>query len=367
MLVFLGLGVFIVTVALVPLAAHVLNKRGLLDHPIDRSSHELPTPRGAGLVIMPMIFAVWGFLFWRGDYTWPTAAVDWSILLCGIFLCACTWIDDHKVDGLRVRTRLLIQFIAVIIPLYMWPAEGGGRLFPETMPLLVERILMALAWVWFMNLYNFIDGINGIAAMHTVSICGGLLIYCFFSNASVPAGYEALVVVPLAAAAGFYLWNGRRKALIFLGDVGSIGLGYVLAWLLFVFAARGYFVPAAIVAFMCSYDPTITLLKRAWQKKKIWQGHREFFFHRATVKGGLSHLQCVGIIFVMNIIMIVLGLLALHGKIRPYTAFLVGTALSWALLTVFFWIGKAAGHQSSPRPKAFYIERYLRYLFKRMK
>ncbi len=367
MLISLALGVFLATVLLVPWLAHVLNKRGLLDHPIDRSSHELPTPRGAGLVIMPLIFAVWACLLYHGYYTWPSVMQVASVIVGGIFLCACTWIDDHRQDGLRVRTRLIIQFIAVVIPLLFWPVEDGGRLFPEAMPWIVERILMALAWVWFLNLYNFIDGINGIAAMHTFSICGGLLLYVFFSDAHVPPGYDMLAVVPLAAAAGFFVWNGRAKALIFLGDVGSIGLGYILAWLLFVLAARGHFVPAVILAFVCAYDPTITLLKRAWQKKKIWQGHREFFFHRVTVKGALTHLQCVAILFVTNGVMIVLGLLALHSVLRPATVFILGTLITWAVFAVFYWVGKKAGHQSSPRPKPFYIERYFRFLFKRMK
>lgn len=366
MLILLGLFVFLATVSLVPLAARILIAKGLLDTPRVQSSHEVPTPRGGGLAVMPVILFTWAGLLWNGFYSWPTEQAFTAFLVCGVFLCSFTWFDDTKPGGLRVRTRLFAQLIAVAIPLFCWPAEMG-RLLPEFVPLGVERVLMALAWIWFLNLYNFMDGINGISAIEAICIAGGLLLYTLYGHAAMPPGYAPLLVTLIAAALGFLVWNGRRVAKIFLGDVGSVGFGYCLAWVLFVFAAQGYFVPAVLVALVYCMDASITLLKRAWQKKKIWQAHREHFYHRATVKGGLSHAQCVTMIAIVNAVLIYIGWLLLHSVMRPWQGLVLGIALVLLLLFCFYSLGQKHGHRSSPRPKAFRIERLGRLFLKKRK
>lgn len=364
MIIWLALIVFVASTALVPVVANILVKKGILDQPIARSSHDIPTPRGAGLAIMPIIFIAWLFIVLTHEYMWPNIRVCLSVIICGVILCACTWIDDQKEGGLRVRTRLLIQLLAVSVPLIYWP-HSFGRLFPEFMPVGVERVMMALAWVWFANLYNFMDGINGISAAEAISICGGLLVYCFLTTAKVPHGYELMVVVPMAAAMGFWVWNGRRVAKIFLGDVGSIGFGYCLAFLLFVFAARGYVMAAILVSLVYCMDASFTLIKRIWQKKQIWQAHREHYYHRATVKGALSHMQCVGLIVGVNILLTGLGTLVLERHIKSWPAFGIGAVLVISLLAYFYSLGMKHGHVSSPRPKAFRIERKARVAIKK--
>jgi UDP-N-acetylmuramyl pentapeptide phosphotransferase/UDP-N-acetylglucosamine-1-phosphate transferase len=365
MLFVLAAFVFVVSTALVPVAARLLTCKGIVDLPIDRSSHEIPTPRGGGLVIMPVIFLSWIGLLLSGVFTWPDVKTFSAVILCGILLCAFTWLDDHKPNGLRVRTRLFVQLLAVSIPLMLWPLDAG-RLLPEFIPVVLERILMALAWVWFSNLYNFMDGINGISGAEAISITGGLLLFCFFGPVHVPEGFTAITIVPLAAAAGFLVWNARPVAKIFLGDVGSVGFGYTLAWLLFVFAAAGYMIPAVLLALVYCVDATFTLLKRAWQKKKIWESHREHFYHRVTVKpDGLTHLQCVGLIVLVNLFLTILGFMLLTGIFHPMTGFILGMIIVCGLLVFFFVYGKKVGHKSSPRPKAFWIERFSRVQIKK--
>jgi UDP-N-acetylmuramyl pentapeptide phosphotransferase/UDP-N-acetylglucosamine-1-phosphate transferase len=364
MILSLAIIVFVLSAVTVPLVAYVLNKKGILDQP-DRVqiSHNIPTPRGGGLAVMPIIFLAWIFLAANHAYAWPNTATFAAVITCGIILCGFTWFDDHKPGGLRVRTRLGVQLIAAAIPLIIWPGDVGDLL--PGVPVVLERILMALAWVWFANLYNFMDGINGITGAETVSITGGLLIFCYFAPNHVPDGFKEMVVVPLAAAAGFLVWNGRKVAKIFLGDIGSIGFGYCLAWLLYVFAMNNYMVPAILVSLVYCLDATITLIKRAWQKKKIWEAHREHFYHRATVPEALNHLQCVGVILIVNAMLIGLGLAAMKGMFQPVVALALGMVLVFVLLTWFYFLGRRAGHVSSPRPKAFWIERLLRVFIKR--
>lgn len=363
MLIVIALIVFMLTAVLVPLATSLLIRKGIVDQPIARSSHEIPTPRGGGLVVMPVILGAWFLLVSFGVFHWPDFKNCMAVILCGLILCGFTWLDDITPGGLRVRTRLAVQILAVIIPLVFWPLEAG-RLLPDAVPLLVERGLMALAWLWFLNLYNFMDGINGISGAQAISISGGLLIFCFFSDVHVPPGYVEMLVVPLAAAAGFLVWNGRRVAKIFLGDVGSIGFGYCLAWLLFIFAANNYLVPAILVSLVYSVDASATLLKRIWQRKKIWEAAREHYYHRATVKGALSHLQCVGLIVLVNLVLIALGLAVLHGVMMPVAGLVLGFVPVTALMVFFYWMGKKHGHVSSPRPPPFALETKIRNLFK---
>ena len=372
MLILFGLIIFILTAALVPAVIAVLKKseffkeRAAIDIENAQSSHEVPIPRGGGLALMPVIFIVWTVTLLSGAYDWPTYTSFVSVLVCGVLLCAITWLDDYKPGGLRVRTRLCVQLLAVVIPLIFWPTDAG-RILPDFIPVLVERILMAVAWLWFLNLFNFMDGINGISGTEAICITGGLLLFTLTTSVSMPQGYEYLLIGVMATAAGFLVWNGRRVAKVFLGDVGSIGLGYCLAWLLFVFAAQGSTIPAALVAMVYCMDASITLLKRAWQKKKIWLAHREHFFQRATVKGALTHGQCVAIIIAVNLLLTFIGWILLQGMMRPWQGLLLGLVIGSCLLRFFFIVGKQHGHKSSPRPKAFYIERYFRFLIRRIK
>lgn len=366
MLILLGLIVFAAVAALMPAMISLLTRKGILDVPRVQSSHEEPTPRGGGLVVMPVIFALWGFFLFSDVYIWPDKAAFAAMLVSGLMLCAVTWLDDHRVGGLRVRTRLCVQILAVVMPLIFWPTDTG-RILPDFVPVLLERALMAVAWLWFLNLFNFMDGINGISGVEAICITGGLLFFTLVTSVPMPAGYEYLLVSVMAAAAGFLVWNGRKVAKVFLGDVGSIGLGYCLAWLLFVFAAQGPTVPAALVAMVYCMDASITLLKRAWQKKKIWLAHREHFFQRATVKGALTHAQCVAIIVAVNLLLTFIGWTLLQSMMRPWQGLLLGLVIAACLLRFFYMIGRRHGHKSSPRPKPFYIERYFRFLIRRIK
>jgi len=351
----LGLIVFVLVAALMPVMIHILNKKGIVDDPnfeSERRSHDIPTPRGGGLVIMPVIFGAW-LMIVAYVFHWPNFQTALSVVICGAVLCLATWIDDYKTMGLSVKTRLLIQLLAVAIPLIMWPLDQG-RLFPHAFDgavwfCVIERILMAFAWLWFCNLYNFMDGINGISGVEAVSIAGGLLAFCFYGPTNVPLGYPLLLVVIIAAALGFLVWNGRTVAKTFLGDVGSIGFGYCLGFVLFVFAAQGHIVPAALVALVYCMDATATLLKQIWHRKKIWEARREHYYHRATVKGALTHLQLISVLAFVNLLLIGIGLCLLRWNMPPILGLILGIVIVKFTLMSFYYIGYKNGHVSTPR------------------
>jgi UDP-N-acetylmuramyl pentapeptide phosphotransferase/UDP-N-acetylglucosamine-1-phosphate transferase len=211
------------------------------------------------------------------------------------------------------------------------------------------------------------DGINGISGVEAISISGGLLAYCFYGPTDVPLGYPLLLIVVMAGALGFLVWNGRSVAKIFLGDVGSIGFGYCLGFLLFVFAAQGHIIPAVLVALVYCMDATTTLLKQLWHRKKIWESRREHYYHRATVKGALTHFQAIGVIAVVNIILIAIGLTLLRGMLPPFTGLALGIIIVAAMMMRFYYIGFKNGHVSTPRGEMYgfqiRINKFMRRFF----
>ena len=248
-----------------------LRHRRILDHPNERSSHSQPTPRGGGLAVTPvvvvMLLASW--LIWPGP---------WLILAGGaVVLMAVSWLDDRR--GLAPLPRFLLQ--AAIIAVALADLPEGLRVFPGAMPVWADRGLAGLGWLWFVNLYNFMDGIDGITGVETAAL--GLGIAVIGDQASP----QALAIA--AAGLGFLVWNWH-PARIFLGDSGSIPLGFVLGGLLIHLALAGHLAAAVILPAYYLADATITLLWRLKDGEKIWQAHRRHFYQRA-VRGGKSHSQ----------------------------------------------------------------------------
>jgi UDP-N-acetylmuramyl pentapeptide phosphotransferase/UDP-N-acetylglucosamine-1-phosphate transferase len=273
----------ILTVAVVALASFVLSMAGtrvalawlrhrqILDHPNERSSHSLPTPRGGGLAVTPVVVAM---LILTNFLVQGFAA----ILAAGaLILMAVSWLDDRK--GLAPLPRFALQAVVIAATLLALPADS--LVFQGLLPLWADRLATALGWLWFVNLYNFMDGIDGITGIETVAIGLGLALT---GGAFLPQS-----VGIAAAGLGFLVWNWH-PARIFLGDSGSIPLGFVLGGLLIHLASQGHLTAALILPGYYLADATITLLWRLKDGEKIWQAHRRHFYQRA-VRGGKSHSQ----------------------------------------------------------------------------
>lgn len=263
-------GVFLASLVATRSVLIWLHHRQILDHPNERSSHALPTPRGGGIAVTLVLLGAWA---WLGP---PGIGL---VLGPALFLAALSFADDLK--SLPARWRFLAQVVAVAIVLAFWPEERGP-FFGDLLPYWLDLLAAGLLWVWFVNLYNFMDGIDGITGVETIVIGVGVALVAAIARLNVEV---FLCGATAAAVAMGFLWWNWHPARIFMGDVGSIPLGFLLGWLLLYLASRGQPVPALVLPAYYLADATITLTRRALRGEKVWQAHREHFYQRAVLAG----------------------------------------------------------------------------------
>ncbi|MEQ9641965.1 MAG: glycosyltransferase family 4 protein [Alphaproteobacteria bacterium] len=328
-----GLFCFLASLWSCGLVRRWLLRRAVLDRPNARSSHETPVPRGGGLAVMAPLVLVW--LAWAVAGPMPLELALVPVLAA--LLAAFSFVDDLR--GLPAWSRLLAQAVAVAPMLLLLPPEMA--LFQGLLPFPVDRILMGLAWLWFINLTNFMDGIDGISAVEAGTIGLGLLI------ALALIGLYMEVLAPFAAAIlgvalGFLYWN-RPPARLFLGDVGSIGLGYLIGFLLIALAAAGYWQVALILPAYYLADATITLGRRALKGEKVWRAHREHFYQRAARAMG-GHLPVLRVIGCLNLLLVACAAYAAACPGKEWRALAFAAVGVAVVLWYFGTADKRAGH-----------------------
>jgi UDP-N-acetylmuramyl pentapeptide phosphotransferase/UDP-N-acetylglucosamine-1-phosphate transferase len=200
-----------------------------------------------------------------------------------------------------VLPRLLLQAIAVGAIVLASPAEL--RIAPM-FPLWIERALIVLAGLWFVNLVNFMDGIDWITTAEVVPITAAMTMLGL-SGEFPPSA--AIIAAPLCGAMiGFAPFN-RPIASIFLGDVGSLPIGLLLGWCLLQLAFDHHLAAALLLPLYYLADATVTLLRRVMRREPFWVAHRAHFYQRAT-DNGFTVLQVVGEVFALNIFLAALAL-----------------------------------------------------------
>lgn len=260
------------------LRGYALHKK-LMDIPNARSSHSVPTPRGGGVAIVVVCLLALPALAWLGLVA---DAVVYGLAGAGLLVALVGWRDDH--GHAPALVRLLVHFSAAAWGLY-W--LGG----PMALPLLGWTLEGVWLWaplllylVWVLNLYNFMDGIDGIAGVESLTVCvsGALLAWWALPEANV-ALYGLLAVASL----GFLIWN-FPPAKIFMGDAGS---GFVGLWLGLLSVYAGHQAPElfwgwVILLAMFVADATLTLFFRWWRRENLFEAHRSHAYqHRAVVWG----------------------------------------------------------------------------------
>lgn len=282
----------------------LLQRRKILDHPNPRSSHSSPTPRGGGIAVIVVILFNWAIF----SFSAPSGPAE-ILTICGLAaaLAVLSWLDD--LHGLPVAVRLAAQAAAVAVVL--WPA-GEILFFQGLLPVALDHIAAGLLWVWFINLFNFMDGIDGLAATESAAIgIGIMLVVAMVGSRNISDAYLFYSSSIAMAALGFLWWNWP-PAKIFLGDVGSIPLGFLIGWLLLILAARGFWVPAVILPLYFLTDATVTLFRRMLRREKFWQAHRQHFYQLA-VQRGLSHGATVRAVIFTNVLLVGFAVLAVGG------------------------------------------------------
>jgi len=310
----LALSCFLISLLGTRLTILALRKRTvLIDIPNLRSNHRTPTPKGGGIaVVIALIICL---LVISANFTLALSL----LLLMGISL-----LDD--LISVPVIVRLIVQIIAVLLSLNLMSDPLPGGLFPTWL----DKTIIVLLWIWFINLFNFMDGIDGLAGTEMLCLGIGLCVPAVLAGAFPdPLSVYSLLVV--TAAAGFLWWNWH-PARIFLGDVGSVPLGFFLGYLLLLALQQGYVYSVLILPAYYLSDGGITLLKRLKAGKKIWVAHSEHYYQQA-VRSGRSHGAVAHYIFGINLLLILLSTLSvLEPEIAQFH-------LALAYLSVFMLLG----------------------------
>ena len=298
-----GMWTLVATVAAAMLSAALIRiirpllLRHALARPNARSSHQLPTPQGAGIAVVAATLAVAGTIIALMDAS--AAQFPMAVFAATLFIAVVGCADDLR--SLPVVTRLVLQASAVAAILLAAPADL--RVVPAV-PFWIERGLLLLAGLWFVNLVNFMDGLDWMTVAEVVPITAAMIV--LGSIGDFPRSAAILAAALCGAMIGFAPFN-RPIATIFLGDVGSLPIGLLLGWCLLQLAWHQQIAAALLLPLYYLADATSTLLRRIAGGEPFWAGHRSHFYQRAT-DNGFSVIGVVGAVFMLNLVLAALAI-----------------------------------------------------------
>ena len=267
--------VFIISLFLTYTIRYLANKKEILDHPNERSSHSVPTPKGGGLAIMIAFYSGLSYLSFA-------SFIDTELffaLLTALPVVLISLIDD--IYPLSAKLRFGVQLISATAAVYFLGGVNSIDFILFTLDGIWLNLIALFGIVWMTNLYNFLDGIDGYAGAEALFV--GLGAYLLF-------GSETALLLAVATA-GFLLFNWH-KASIFMGDVGSAPLGFIFAILILNDAATPNFLGWLMLLSLFWFDATLTLLRRAKRKEKLSQAHKKHAYQR-LIQAGFSHDKVV--------------------------------------------------------------------------
>jgi len=302
------------------LLIHFAPQLQLIDRPNERSSHHRPTPRGGGIALVVAVCV--GLLALPGGLPLaikPPLYAALPIALLGL-------IDDRF--GLPARLRLVCHLAAATacILAFAGPIEVG-------LPRYLLLPLAALAIAWGTNLFNFMDGIDGIAAAEGLFICAvaaGLL-------AIDASAIAAALVVIAAACVGFLIWNWA-PARIFMGDVGSSFFGFLLAAIAVLTVLQGLLALPVWLILWGTFiaDTGVTLARRVLRGEQWWSAHRSHAYQRLSRRLG-SHARSTLLYSAINVLAVAPAALLAHA--RPTVAWWICFVLLGGLVALAYKAG----------------------------
>ncbi len=326
------------TAALTGVVLHLLRRYDVMDRPTERSSHAAAVPRGGGIAVVGVLVAAW-LTLWLSDACTGCGSLFWVPLAGALLLAAISWLDDLR-GGLPALSRLLGQAAAVGAGILALP--GDGLIFQGLLPAIIDHALAAVVWLWFVNLFNFMDGIDGISGAEAASLGLGAFLLALLGAGAPGLGPLGLSLVGVSV--GFLVWNWH-PAKIFLGDVGSVPLGYLAGWLMLALAVEGAWQAALLLPSYYLADATLTLFRRLIRGRRIWEAHREHFYQR-VVAAGWSHARTTAVIASHNLLLVGLALVPQFGVVAGGAALAVGMILVVALLWYFHIVARASCNAS---------------------
>lgn len=288
--------------ALIVLLRPVL-QRYALARPNARSSHRIPTPQGGGLAVIIAAIAATAISVSFSGLVANSSLL--AVFSATILLALVGAYDDLRT--MPVLPRLMMQAAAVGIALWALPAEF--HLF-QAIPLWAERIVLLIGGLWFVNLVNFMDGLDWMTVAEVVPVMGALVLFGLCGQLPMASTVVALALG--GAMIGFAPFN-KPVAKLFLGDVGSLPIGLLMGWCLLQLAGSGNLVAALLLPLYYLVDATLTLLRRLMRGEAVWVAHRSHFYQQAT-DNGFSVIQVVREVFVLNIVLAALAALTIWMK-----------------------------------------------------
>jgi UDP-N-acetylmuramyl pentapeptide phosphotransferase/UDP-N-acetylglucosamine-1-phosphate transferase len=278
-------------------ATRPLLLRYVLARPNPRSSHRVPTPQGAGIAVVGATLVAAGTIVAYADPAHLN--IPAALFAATLFMAIVGFADDLK--SIPVLPRLMLQ--AVAVGAILFAAPNDLRIVPAC-PLWIERSLLLLAGLWFVNLVNFMDGLDWMTVAEVVPITGAIVL--LGSIGELPASTTVIAAALCGAMVGFAPFN-RPVATIFLGDVGSLPIGLLLGWCLLQLGYHQHLAAALLLPLYYLSDATATLLRRLVRREPVWAAHRSHYYQRAT-DNGFTVLRVVSEVFALNIGLAVLAI-----------------------------------------------------------
>jgi len=269
--------------------------RSLIDIPNERSSHQVPTPRGGGLSISLVILSSVLILFFLDYFSWKQTL---ALFAGGALVSLTGWLDDHR--DLPTLFRAISYLLASCWAVYWLTGFAGFHTTSQPVLSAIFSIIMILGITWLTNLYNFMDGTDAIAAIEAITVAT----FAAYLIGGPDNGIVVLCVVLLAANAGFLCWNWP-PARIFMGDVGSCLTGFIFGCLILLTEITGVlsFQVWLILLSVFIVDATLTLFMRIARGEKWYSAHRSHAYQR-LVQAGLSHRQLAVAVLLINILLL---------------------------------------------------------------
>ncbi len=332
---------FIIILALYPLtsalliwALKFLNQPMFLDVPNERSNHQTPKPRGAGIILIPLILFSTSVIFLLED----TLNNDWKLIFGFCFLLSIvSFLDDIK--NINAKIRLAFQIFCVFSSLYLFKDQLNIFIRSSEFLIIFNGIeslglglifcFLVIVWVWIINMFNFMDGMDGITSVQISSLSiltNFLAILGLIDEIFI---YFSLILLTISFA--FYSVN-KPPSKIFLGDVGSIPLGFIVGFIvIYNMITFNLILPFLIIMFYYLQDSIATIILRFLKKENLLQAHTSHFFQKMLRKG-FSHDYVLKKIIYLHSILLILAILSCY---YPITSFLLAFVCTSSLLVFF--------------------------------
>ncbi len=324
---------YLVTSTILKISLKYFKNPALLDIPTERSNHGKPTPKGAGIILIPLVIIASLLVFFLErilENYWL------SIFGFCIILTILSLLDDLK--NINFGIRLIFQIFCVLSSLFLFKDQLG--IYQQSLDFFIFNeismfesfiivLTLTIVWVWIINMFNFMDGMDGITVVQVSSLTILTNLLAILGLVEIHFLYFSLILLTVLLA--FYSVN-KPPAKIFLGDVGSIPIGFLVGFIIiYNTVIADIIIPFLIIMMYYLLDSIVTIFIRFLNKENIFKAHSSHFYQKVLRKG-YDHKYVLKRIVYLNIILLFLAILSVYLPILSSLLALVSTSF----LLLFF-------------------------------